>query len=100
MQKLLDIKLIREHPEVVRNDLEKRGAAEKLRMLDDLIVYDKEWRQRLAQVNELRRKRNVITAEIAKLKKKGVDATAKLKEAEGIRAEIKQLEIMASELNG
>lgn len=90
--KMLDIKLIREHPEVVRNDLKKRGAPEKLTMLDDLIAYDREWRQCLAQVNELRRRRNVITAEIAKLKKKGADAAAKLKEAEGIPPKIKQLE--------
>ncbi len=89
---MLDIKLIREHPEVVRNDLEKRGTPEKLGMLNDLIAHDIEWRYCLAQVNELRRKRNVITAEIAKLKKQGVDATAKLKEAEGIPAAIKQLE--------
>ncbi len=89
---MLDIKLIREHPEVVRNDLKKRGDTEKFRMLNDLIAYDGEWRQRLAQVNELRRRRNVITAEIAELKKKGADASAKLREAEDISAKIKQLE--------
>jgi len=40
---MLDIKLIREHPEVVRTNLEKRGTVEKLKMLDDLIEYDKKW---------------------------------------------------------
>jgi seryl-tRNA synthetase len=44
---MLDIKLIREHPEVVRKDLEKRGEPEKIEMLNNLIEYDKEWRRLL-----------------------------------------------------
>ena len=89
---MLDIKLIREQPEIVRNNLMKRGAAEKLLMLDDLIDFDKDWRKSIAQLNELRRRRNVVTAEIAKLKSKGEDASEKIREAEKIPDEIKKLE--------
>ena len=70
---MLDIKLIREHPEVVRENLKKRRATEKLKMLEDLIEYDKEWRQLLTEANKLRHKRKMITTEIASLKKKGKD---------------------------
>jgi len=89
---MLDIKLIREHPEVVRVNLEKRGAVEKLKMLDDLIEYDKKWRQLLTEVNQLRHKRKVMTAEIASLKKKGKDVGKRLEEARKIPEKIERLE--------
>ncbi|UCE16090.1 MAG: serine--tRNA ligase [Candidatus Bathyarchaeota archaeon] len=89
---MLDVKLIREHPEVVRVNLEKRGAVEKLKMLDDLIGYDKKWRQLLTEVNELRHRRKVMTAEIASLKKKGEDVGKRLEEARKIPEKIEKLE--------
>jgi len=88
---MLDIKLIREHPEVVRTNLEKRGAVEKLKMLDDLIEYDKKWRQLLTEVNELRHQRKVITAEIASLKKQRKDVSKRLEEARKIPEKIETL---------
>jgi seryl-tRNA synthetase len=94
---LLDIKLIREQPEIIRDNLMKRGATEKLQMLDELIELDKAWRKSVAQLNELRRRRNVVTAEIAKLKSEGKDATEKIREAEKIPDEIKKLEQQAEE---
>ena len=89
---MLDIKLIREHPEVVRANLEKRGAVEKLKMLDDLIEYDKKWRQLLTEVNNLRHQRKVITAEIASLKKQGKDVNKRLEEARKIPKKIETLD--------
>jgi seryl-tRNA synthetase len=89
---MLDIKLIREHPEVVRSNLEKRGDAAKLKMLDDLILFDLEWRQLLTKVNELRRRRNMVTEEVATLKKEGKDASRAVEEAKSIPGEIQKLE--------
>jgi seryl-tRNA synthetase len=90
---MLDIKLIREHPEIVRSNLEKRGDAAKLKMLDDLIRLDIEWRQLLTKVNELRQKRNLVTEEVAKLKKEGKDASKAVEEAKNIPREIQKLEV-------
>ncbi|NIR86594.1 serine--tRNA ligase, partial [Candidatus Bathyarchaeota archaeon] len=89
---MLDIKLIREHPEVVRANLEKRGAVEKLKVLDDLVEYDEKWRRLLTELNKLRHKRKVITAEIASLKKKGKDVSKKLEEARRMPEKIERLE--------
>jgi len=89
---MLDIKLIRESPEIVRKNLEKRGDPEKLKLLDDLIRLDREWRQLLTKVNELRHRRRIVTEEIAKLKKEGEDTAQKLKEAKSIPEEIEKLE--------
>ncbi|MDH5701717.1 MAG: serine--tRNA ligase [Candidatus Bathyarchaeota archaeon] len=94
---MLDIKLIREHPEIVRNDLKKRGDLEKLKMLDDLIEYDKHWRRLLTEVNELRHRRKVVTAEIASLKKKREDASKQMEEAKRIPQDIKKLENQVEE---
>jgi len=92
--------LIREHPEVVRSNLAKRGDAEKLRMLDDLIRFDGEWRQLLTRVNELRHKRRMVTEEIARLKKEGKDTSGKVEDAKNIPKEIRSLEAQVEERRG
>ncbi len=89
---MLDIKLIREQPEIVRKDLEKRGDLEKIKMLNNLIDYDKKWRKLLTEANELRHKRKLITTEVANLKKKGKDANKQIEEAKNIPEKIKKLE--------
>jgi len=92
---MLDIKLIREHPEIVKKNLKKRKEDEKLKWVDDLLKYDKNWRELIQKANDLRRKRNIITQEIAQLKKKGKDAKNKIKEVKAIPDRIKKLEAQA-----
>jgi len=92
---MLDIKLIRENPEIVKKNLKKRKEEEKIKWVDDLLNYDKKWRELIQEINELRRKRNVITQEIAELKKKGKDVKTKMKEVKAIPDKIKKLETHA-----
>jgi seryl-tRNA synthetase len=94
---MLDIKLIRAKPELIRNNLKKRGDPENLKMLDKLIEYDKGWRQLLTRLNELRHKRRLITTEIASLKKKGKDASTRISKAKMIDTEITTLEKQVDE---
>jgi len=94
---MLDIRLIRENPDVVRRNLEKRGDPEKLKLLDDLMKLDTEWRQLLTKVNELRHQRRIATEEIARLKKKGKDTAQKLEEAKSLPREIERLEAQVEE---
>jgi seryl-tRNA synthetase len=91
-EKMLDIKLIRASPELVRNNLKKRGDPENLKMLEELIEYDKRWRQLLTSLNELRHERRLITTEIAALKKKGKDVNTRISKAKTIDTEITALE--------
>ena len=95
---MLDIKLIRENPEIVKNDLRKRGELEKIKWVDELLVYDKKWRELTKKMNELRHRRNVLTVEIAKLKKEGKDFKDKLKEVKELPKKIEELEEKASKL--
>ncbi|MEM2336815.1 MAG: serine--tRNA ligase [Candidatus Bathyarchaeia archaeon] len=94
---MLDIRLIREKPELVRENLQRRGEPEFLRMLDELIECDKLWRQHLTRLNDLRRERNRITMEIATAKRKGVDATQMVSKAKEIDKEIVNLEQLVGE---
>jgi len=89
---MLDIKLIREHLETVKNNLKKRKEEEKIKLVDELLKYDKKWRELIREVNNLRQKRNIITQEIADLKKKGKDVKQKMKEVKQIPDKIKELE--------
>jgi len=63
---MLDIKLIREQPDAVRENLERRRDPEKLTLLDQLVKDDARWRELTGEVNNLRRRRNEISSEIAK----------------------------------
>jgi len=89
---VLDIKLIREHPKVVIENLKRRGATEKIEMFQHLIEYDKKWRRFLTRTNELRHQRKVLTNQIANLKKRGQAVDSKIQEAQLILAKIEELE--------
>jgi len=78
---MLDIRLIREDPDLVRKNLEKRRDPEKLALLDGLIEDDARWRELVTRVNNLRRRRNEISSEIAGALREGGDASALKEEA-------------------
>jgi seryl-tRNA synthetase len=89
---MFDIRLLRKNPELVRNDLRKRGDLEKLSWVDNIIDFDRKWRKTLTEINLLREKRNIITDEVANLKKKGKDVAEKINEARKIALKIQRLE--------
>jgi len=89
---MLDIKLIRENPEFVRNNLKKRGELDNIRMLDELINFDRKWRQTLTKLNDFRHQRKLITTEVAALKKRGKDANKELAKAKTVDKKITALE--------
>jgi len=95
---MLDISLIRENPEIIKKDLEKRNALDKIELLKQIRKKDDEWRNLKVQVDELRHQRNNISIEISKIKKEGGDASAKLKEALQIPKMIQEKEDFANVL--
>ena len=94
---MLDIKLIRENPDLVRTNLTKRGDPQVVKMLDDLINCDREWRQSLTKLNDLRHERKQMTVDIAIAKKKGKDASERISEAKNVDVEITKLEKQVGE---
>ena len=89
---MLDIKLIRDDPEFVRNNLARRGDPANGKMLDDLILADEKWREELTKLNSLRHERKVITGEIASLKRAGKQAAIEVEKAKVIDDEITAVE--------
>jgi len=94
---VLDIKLVREHPEAVRDNLRRRGVPEKVADLDRLLGLDVKWRELLAEAETLRKSRNEITAEIAQARKKGKDPVELMKKATAMPEQIKKIEAQAGE---
>lgn len=95
---MFDIKLIRENPTMVKENLERRRDQDKLKLLDKLIKDDKKYRELLQEVEKLKHQRNQISQEIAELKKKKKDAKNKLKEASEIPEKIKKIETETEKL--
>ena len=90
--KMLDIKFIRENPDAIKKDLKKRGDKEKFAWVDEIIAKDEEYRKLLQKVQDLRHKRNSISADINKAKKEGKDIKSILEEAKKIPDKIKKNE--------
>ncbi len=95
---MLDIRLVRDRPDVVRKDLRKRGAAEKERLLDDVIGWDRAWRAAAAEADGLKKRRNEITRAIAEAKKARKETTALQKEAGELPRKIEALDTRAADL--
>ena len=93
---MLDIKLIREKPEYVRENIAKRHDPEKLELLDRVIETDLKWRELTQRVNELRRRRNIVSSEIGKVMKAGGDASGLRAEAAEIPSKLSELESLMS----
>jgi len=89
---MLDIRLIRENPKIVEEDLRKRGDPEKIPWVDELLELDASWRRALTRSNELRERRNKLTREIEDLHRKGLDPSDKIREAASLPSEIAALE--------
>jgi seryl-tRNA synthetase len=89
---MLDIKLIRDNSDLVKANLAKRGNPEAVQMLDNLIVFDKDWRLNLTKLNDLRHDRKQITIEIGKLKKANQEATNEVSKAQLVDQKITLME--------
>jgi seryl-tRNA synthetase len=91
---MIDIKIFRENPEIIRESEQKRFKDPK--RVDEVIELDEKWRQLLQQVNTLRMERNKISREIGPKKKKGEDIEPLKNHVNEIKQKISNLE---SEIN-
>ncbi len=80
---MLDIKFVRENPEIVKENIRKKFQDGKLPLVDEVIALDKELREIKQEVEVLRAKRNKISKQIGMLMGQG-----KKEEAEQVKAEV------------
>jgi seryl-tRNA synthetase len=92
---MMDIKLVREKPDLIVDSLKRRGAAEKIPLVDEAAKRDGEWRSFKTEVDRLRHRQNELTAQVAALKKKGAPIDDKLAEVKDIPQRIKDLDTKA-----
>ena len=76
---MIDIKLIRENPEMVKENIRKKFQDQKLVLVDEIIKLDEEARQLTLKCDELRMKRNTISKEIGNLMAQGKKEEAEAK---------------------
>ncbi|MCR4588070.1 MAG: serine--tRNA ligase [Lachnospiraceae bacterium] len=88
---MIDIKFLRENPEVVKENIRKKFQDSKLPLVDEVIALDAESRQVQQEADDLRASRNRISKEIGSLMKEGKKEEAEAKKAE-VAANAKRLQ--------
>ncbi len=91
---MIDIKFLRENPDVVKENIKKKFQDHKLTLVDEVIELDSKNRESKLKGDELRSKRNSLSSEIGNLMKQG-----KKDDAEAIKLEVKKIndELVANE---
>jgi seryl-tRNA synthetase len=89
---MLDIKFLREHADVVREDLRKRRDEEKLAWVDKVLQLDTEWRQAKGTADQLRSERNKLSMQVNETKKAGGDIAPILEAVKRIPGRIAEQE--------
>ena len=99
---MIDIKLIRTEPELVKENIRKKFQDEKLVLVDEVAEFDKEYRAARTRADELRNQRNVKSKQIGALMGKGQkDEAEKVKaEVNAMAKELADLEVKEEELEG
>lgn len=87
---MLDIRLLRESPDVVKADLRKRGRDPGV--VNDLLGHDRAWRDGQQRLNDLRAERNRAAKAIAETKRSGGDVQGAVAEMKQVSDDIKRLE--------
>ena len=97
---MLDIKLIRTNPDLVKENIKKKFQDEKIKLVDEVIELDKEYRAAQTKADELRNKRKTASKQIGALMGKGQKEEAEKMKAEvaGIGGELEALEKKEDEL--
>jgi len=89
---MIDIKLIRANPEMVKENIKKKFQEHKLVLVDEVLELDKESRELTLMCDELRMKRNAISKEIGGLMAEGKkeDAEARKQEVQAINEKLSE----------
>ncbi|MBR6258783.1 MAG: serine--tRNA ligase, partial [Oscillospiraceae bacterium] len=83
-----DIRLIRENPDLVRENIKKKFQNEKLPLVDEAVRLDTENRAAITEADELRKNRNTLSKQIGILMGQAKKDPSKLSEAEEIKKQV------------
>ena len=91
---MLDIKFVRENPDIVKQNIKNKFQDEKLPLVDEVIALDKKNRDIKQEVEALRANRNKLSKQIG-----GLMAQGKKDEAEEVKAQVNAQAARLEELN-
>ena len=86
---MLDIKFVRENPELVKENIKKKFQDDKLPLVDEVIELDAKQRAAITEASELRAQRNALSKQVGALMGQAKKDPGKLAEAEAIKAQVK-----------
>ena len=97
---MIDIKFLRENPDVVKENIKKKFQDNKLPLVDEVIALDEERRKAQVEADSIRAGKNKIAKEIGMLMGQGKreEAEAKKKEVAENAARLVELEALEKEL--
>ena len=98
---MLDIKFLRENPDIVRENIKKKFQDQKLPLVDEAIVLDEQKRAAQREADSLRAERNAISKQIGAFMAKGQkdEAEAAKKKVGEFAARLAELEVQETELD-
>ena len=86
---MLDMKFVRENPDVVKENIKKKFQEFKLPLVDEVIALDAENRAAITEASELRAQRNQLSKQVGMLMGHAKKDPSKLEEAEAAKAQVK-----------
>ncbi len=86
---MLDIKFVRENPEIVKENIKKKFQDAKLPLVDEVLELDVKYRAALTEGNDLRAARNALSKQVGVLMGQAKKDPSKLEEAEKVKAQVK-----------
>ena len=86
---MLDIRFVRENPDVVKENIKKKFQDAKLTLVDEVIELDAKNRAAITEASELRASRNALSKQIGILMGQSKKDPSKLEEAEKVKAQVK-----------
>ena len=92
---MIDIKFLRENPDVVKENIKKKFQEHKLPLVDEVIEFDKKARETKQEADDLRAARNQLSKQIGALMKEG-----KKEEADVVKAQVQANAERLAELEG
>jgi seryl-tRNA synthetase len=95
---MIDIKFLRENPELVKENIKKKFQNDKLKLVDIVLKIDEEWRTLKYQEDNLRSERNKISQKINELMKAKKDAKKEIKQAKDIPLKIEKIQEQRKQL--
>ena len=82
---MIDIKFLRENPEIVKENIKKKFQDSKLELVDEVIALDEEVRKTQQEADDIRASRNKISKEIGTLMSQGKKEEAEAKKRKFLR---------------